>query len=158
MSTNDSPGLRVGFIGLGIMGRPMARNVLRAGFPLIVHSRSSGPVDELAAAGATRGQDAAEVAQRSDVVILMVADTADVDTVLDGDKGLIAGSHPGLVVVDMGSHDPSAVPEWAARLADRGAQLLDAPVSGGEVGAKEATLSIMVGGPAEALVRASGEM
>jgi 2-hydroxy-3-oxopropionate reductase len=157
MTATASEPLRAGFIGLGIMGRPMALNLLKAGFPLIVQSRSPGPVEELVAAGARGAMDPAEVAAESDVVILMVPDSADVEAVLggqDGDRGLLAGARAGLVVVDMGSHDPSAIPGWATRLAAVGVELLDAPVSGGDVGAREATLSIMVGGPAAALERA----
>lgn len=151
----SAPGpVRVGFIGLGIMGRPMARNILRAGFPLVVQSRSPGPVEELAAAGARAAGDPAEVAATSDVAIVMVPDTADVEAVLDGPRGLLAGAHPGLIVVDMGTHDPSAMAALAERCAEVGADLLDAPVSGGEVGAREATLSIMVGGFESALERA----
>ena len=151
----SAPGpVRVGFIGLGIMGRPMARNILRAGFPLVVQSRSPGPVEELAAAGARAAGDPAEVAATSDVVIVMVPDTADVEAVLDGPRGLLAGARAGLIVVDMGTHDPSALVALAERCAEVGADLLDAPVSGGEVGAREATLSIMVGGSEAALERA----
>ena len=145
---------RVGFIGLGIMGRPMARNIMRAGFALVVHSRSRGPVDELVAAGAQAADDPADVASRSDIVIIMVSSTADMEAVFDGPRGLIAGAHAGLVVVDMGSHDPSAMPGLARRCAQAGAELLDAPVSGGEEGATQATLSIMVGGSDAALERA----
>jgi 3-hydroxyisobutyrate dehydrogenase-like beta-hydroxyacid dehydrogenase len=145
---------RVGFIGLGIMGRPMARNIMQAGYDLVVHSRSRRPVDELVASGAHAAADAAEVASRSDVVIIMVASTEDLEAVLDGPRGVIAGAHEGLIVVDMGSHDPSAMPGLAGRCAQAGAELLDAPVSGGEDGAEQATLSIMVGGTAAALKRA----
>jgi 2-hydroxy-3-oxopropionate reductase len=151
----SAPGpVRVGFIGLGIMGRPMARNILRAGFPLVVQSRSPGPVEELAAAGARAAGDPAELAALSDVAIVMVPDTADVEAVLDGPRGLLSGVQAGLIVVDMGTHDPSAMATLAERCAEVGADLLDAPVSGGEVGAREATLSIMVGGSEAALERA----
>jgi 2-hydroxy-3-oxopropionate reductase len=146
------PGLpRVGFIGLGIMGRPMALNVLKAGFPLTVSSRSPGPVEELVAAGARRASDPAHVSAASDVVILMVPATGDVEAVLGGTTGLVAGAREGLIVVVMGTHEPAVVPTWAARLAKAGAELLDAPVSGGELGAVERTLSIMVGGSAAVL-------
>jgi 2-hydroxy-3-oxopropionate reductase len=144
---------RVGFIGLGIMGRPMALNLLKAGFPLTVSSRSPGPVEELVAAGARRAGDPAGVAAASEVVILMVPATADVEAVLGGPTGLVAGARAGHVVIVMGTHEPAAVPAWADRLAGAGAELLDAPVSGGEIGAVEGTLSIMVGGPAAALER-----
>lgn len=151
----SAPGpLRVGFIGLGIMGRPMARNILRAGFPLVVQSRSPGPVEELVAAGARAAADPAELAAASDVAIVMVPDTADVEALLDGPRGLLAGARAGLIVVDMGTHDPAAMAGLAERCAQAGAELLDAPVSGGEVGAREATLSIMVGGSESAVQRA----
>jgi 2-hydroxy-3-oxopropionate reductase len=144
---------QVGFIGLGIMGRPMALNVLKAGFPLTVSSRSPGPVDELVTAGAQGVSDPAGVAAASDVVILMVPATDNVEAVLGGSTGLIAGAREGLIVVVMGTHEPAAVPIWAERLGTAGAELLDAPVSGGEIGAVEGTLSIMVGGPAAVLER-----
>jgi 2-hydroxy-3-oxopropionate reductase len=153
MSGSASELPRVGVIGLGIMGRPMALNVLKAGFPLTVSSRSPGPVEELVAAGARRAGDPAEVAAASDVVVLMVPATADVEDVLGGATGLVAGAHEGQIVIVMGTHEPAAVPEWADRVGKAGAELLDAPVSGGEIGAVEGTLSIMVGGPASALER-----
>jgi 2-hydroxy-3-oxopropionate reductase len=132
----------------------MALNVMKAGFPLIAHSRSPGPVKELVSAGAKPADHPAEVAAQSELVILMVPDTSDVETVMDGPRGLLAGSHDGLIVVDMGTHDPTAMPEFATRCAEVGAVFLDAPVSGGEFGAKEGTLSIMVGGPTDTLNRA----
>jgi 2-hydroxy-3-oxopropionate reductase len=135
------------------MGRPMALNVLKAGFPLTVSSRSPGPVEELVTAGAQKAGDPAGVAAASDVVILMVPATADVEAVLGGATGLAAGAREGLIVVVMGTHEPSAVPAWAERLGKAGTELLDAPVSGGEIGAVEGTLSIMVGGPAAVLER-----
>jgi 2-hydroxy-3-oxopropionate reductase len=144
----------VGFIGLGIMGRPMARNILKAGYPLVVYSRSPGPVEDLVSAGASGALDSADVAARSDIVILMVPETADVETVLNGPRGLLEASKPGMIVVDMGSHDPHAMAGLADRCAQTGALFLDAPVSGGEIGAREASLSIMAGGPTEAFERA----
>ena len=145
---------RVGFVGLGVMGRPMARHVLDAGFALAVHSRSPGPVEALVAAGATAGASPAEVARASDVIVLMLPDPPDVETVLFGSGGIEEGARPGTVVVDMSTGDPILTREWAARLAGRGVALLDAPVSGGEAGAIAGSLSIMVGGSAEALERA----
>ena len=136
------------------MGRPMARHVLEAGFPLTVSSRSPGPVQELAAAGATAAATPAEVARASDVVILMLPDPPDVDAVIFGAAGLHEGLAPGSVVVDMSTGDPLLAREWAAALAERGIDLVDAPVSGGEVGAQEKTLSIMAGGRPEAIERA----
>jgi 2-hydroxy-3-oxopropionate reductase len=145
---------RVGFIGLGIMGKPMALNLLRAGFPMTVYSRSSGPVEELVAAGATRALAPADVAQASDVVITMLPDTPDVQHVLLGDSGVAKGSRDGTLVIDMSTIDPLASRRFAEELASIGADMLDAPVSGGERGAIEGTLSIMVGGSAEAFARA----
>lgn len=145
---------RVGFIGLGVMGRPMARHILDAGFALTVHSRSRGPVEELVAAGATAAQSPAEVARASDVIVLMLPDPPDVEAVLFGSNGVAEGASSGAVVVDMSTGDPLLARAWAARLAQGGVDLLDAPVSGGEAGAIAGTLSIMVGGPADALERA----
>ena len=145
---------RVGFIGLGVMGAPMARNLLRAGFSLRVHSRSSPPVDELVAEGAARGANPADVAASSDVVITMVPDTPDVELVLFGEHGVAETASAGSLVIDMSTIDPLATRTFAERLAERGVAMLDAPVSGGQVGAEAGSLSIMVGGPDEAFVRA----
>lgn len=145
---------RVGFIGLGVMGRPMASNLVRAGFPLVVHSRSPGPVDELVSSGAERGTDPRDVATRSDVVITMLPDTPDVELVLLGDHGVVRGIRPGSVVIDMSTIRPLAARQLAEAFGERGVAVLDAPVSGGERGAIEAILSIMVGGPADAFERA----
>jgi 2-hydroxy-3-oxopropionate reductase len=146
---------RIGFIGLGIMGKPMARNLLAAGFELTVHSRSPEPVDELVAAGATRGSDPAAVASASDVTITMLPDTPDVEMVLAGSRGVIEGATPGSLVIDMSSIDPGATRTMAAAFDARGIAMLDAPVSGGERGAIDATLSIMVGGADDAFRRAA---
>jgi 2-hydroxy-3-oxopropionate reductase len=146
---------RVGFIGLGIMGKPMARHLLDAGFPLTVHSRSPGPVDELAGAGATRASSPAEVAAASDVVVTMLPDTPDVELVLFGPDGVAAGAATGSLVIDMSSIDPIPTRSFAERLAAQGVDMLDAPVSGGEKGAIDAALSIMVGGSPEAFLRAT---
>jgi 2-hydroxy-3-oxopropionate reductase len=145
---------RVGFIGLGLMGKPMARNLLRAGFPLTVHSRSAPPVDELVAEGAERARGPAEVAAATDVVITMLPDTPDVELVLFGPGGVAEGAREGSLVMDMSTVDPIATRGFAERLAERGVAMLDAPVSGGEIGAIEGTLSIMVGGPEDAFERA----
>jgi 2-hydroxy-3-oxopropionate reductase len=147
-------GERIGFIGLGIMGKPMARNLLAAGFPLTVHSRSPGPVDELVEAGAVRGDGAAAVAAASDVTITMLPDTADVETVLTGAGGVIEGASAGSLVIDMSSIDPGPTRAMAEAFAARGVAMLDAPVSGGEQGAIDAALSIMVGGDDAAFARA----
>jgi 2-hydroxy-3-oxopropionate reductase len=145
---------RVGFIGLGIMGKPMAKNLLAAGFDLTVHSRSPGPVEELVAAGATRASDPAAVASASDITITMLPDTPDVEQVLLGPGGVLSGAAPGSVVIDMSSVDPGPTRALAEACAARGVAMLDAPVSGGERGAIDATLSIMVGGDDEGVQRA----
>jgi 2-hydroxy-3-oxopropionate reductase len=144
---------RIGFIGLGIMGRPMARNLLDVGFGLVAHSRSPGPVDELVAVGAERGTDAADVASRSDVVITMLPDTPDVELVLLGERGVVGGIRSGSLVIDMSTIRPHAAKGFAEAFERRSVSMLDAPVSGGERGAIEGTLSIMVGGSATAFER-----
>jgi 2-hydroxy-3-oxopropionate reductase len=143
--------LKVGFIGLGIMGRPMARNILRAGFPLVVYDLLAQPVQELAAAGAETARSPQEVAQRAEVVLLCLPDSPDVRAALAGPNGVLAGARRGQIVVDMSTISPVTARELAAEAAKLGATLLDAPVSGGEVGAVNGTLSIMVGGDAAAL-------
>jgi 2-hydroxy-3-oxopropionate reductase len=145
---------RVGFIGLGIMGRPMARHLLETGFPLTVHSRSPGPVDQLVEAGASRASSPAGVAAASDIVITMLPDTPDVDDVLFGPEGVASRAAAGSLVIDMSSIDPISTRVFAERLAAQAIGMLDAPVSGGEQGAVDGTLSIMVGGPVEAFARA----
>jgi 2-hydroxy-3-oxopropionate reductase len=144
---------RLGFIGLGVMGRPMAGHLVAAGYELTVHSRSRGPVDALVAAGAVAETTPAGVARRSTVVITMLPDTADVEAVLTAREGVLSGLTPGSVVVDMSSISPVATRQLATLVAARGATMLDAPVSGGEVGAIEAALSIMVGGDEAAFTR-----
>jgi 2-hydroxy-3-oxopropionate reductase len=145
---------RIGFIGLGIMGKPMAMNLLAAGRALTVHSRSAGPVDEVVAAGATRASSAADVAAASDVTITMLPDTADVELVLTGEGGVLEGVAAGALVIDMSSIDPARTQEMAGAFAKRDVAMLDAPVSGGERGAIDGTLSIMIGGDADAVARA----
>ena len=147
---------RVGFIGLGIMGRGMAHNLLKAGCALCVWNRTAGRMDELVAVGATAGRDPADVAAQSDIIITCVSDTPDVEAVLAGDEppGVIHGVKPGALVIDMSTISPHATRALAARLAERGALMLDAPVSGGSEGAQRGTLSIMVGGEAEQVERA----
>ena len=145
---------RVGFIGLGIMGRPMAGHLLAAGLSLTVHSRSPGPVDELVVAGALRVGSGAEVAAASTVVITMLPDTPDVEAVVLGADGVSEGAAAGTLVIDMSTIDPSAARRIAAELAERGSAMLDAPVSGGEKGAIDAALSIMIGGAAADVERA----
>jgi 2-hydroxy-3-oxopropionate reductase len=135
----------VGFIGLGIMGRPMAGHLVTAGYPLFAYSRSSVP-DELVKHGATACHTSSEVARKADVIITMLPDTPDVETVLFGSEGVAEGLTPGKIVVDMSSISPIATKDFAKRIAKKGCSYLDAPVSGGEVGARAATLTIMVGG------------
>jgi 2-hydroxy-3-oxopropionate reductase len=146
-------GDRIGFIGLGIMGKPMARNLLRSGLGLVLHSRSPGPVDELVAEGAERATGPGELAGSVDVVITMLPDTPDVELVLFGENGVERGIRPGSLVIDMSTIRPAAARESAERLGERGVAMLDAPVSGGERGAIDGTLSIMVGGPDDAYRR-----
>jgi 2-hydroxy-3-oxopropionate reductase len=146
---------RIGFIGLGIMGKPMARNLLTAGFPVTVHSRSPGPVGELVEAGAARAEGAAAVAAASDVTITMLPDTADVEEVLVGAGGVLEGAPAGSLVIDMSSIDPEPTRAMAAAFTARDVAMLDAPVSGGERGAIDAALSIMVGGDDAAFARAA---
>lgn len=141
----------LGFIGLGVMGRPMARNLLKRGFPLVVHSRSSGPVDEIAAAGARRAGTPAEVARQTTRIITMLPDGPDVERVLGGSDGVFSAMQSGTILVDMSTIAPATARKLASEAAARGAAMLDAPVSGGEIGAIDGTLSIMVGGPASAL-------
>lgn len=143
----------LGFIGLGLMGKPMALNLRKAGYPLIVYSRSRAPVDALVAAGATRAGAPDEVAQQADVIITMLPDTPDVEQVLRGPRGVLDSARPGAVIIDMSSISPDTTRELAADVERRGGTMLDAPVSGGEIGAIGASLSIMVGGPAETLER-----
>jgi len=136
----------IGFIGLGIMGRPMAKNLLKAGYPLVVHSRSHGPVDDVVAAGAARGSSPKDVASRCDVLITMLPNSPDVELVALGKDGIIEGAKPGLIFADMSTISPIVSQKVGAALAAKGVKMLDAPVSGGEQGAINAALSIMVGG------------
>jgi len=144
----------LGFIGLGVMGKPMAKHLLSANYGLVVHSRSRGPVDELVAAGAVAAESPADVARQATIVITMLPDTADVELVLTGPYGVLRGLRPDTLVIDMSSISPVATRRLAAMVAERRATMLDAPVSGGEIGAIDATLSIMVGGAREAFDRA----
>jgi 2-hydroxy-3-oxopropionate reductase len=144
--------MKVGFIGLGIMGKPMALNIGKGGHELYLNSRSGVPQDMLDA-GAKACATPKEVAQHADVVVTMVPDTPDVERVLFGENGVAAGLSAGKTVVDMSSIAPLATKEFARRINELGCDYLDAPVSGGEVGAKGATLTIMVGGPEAAFER-----
>ncbi len=138
--------LTIGFIGLGIMGRPMAGHLLKAGYPLVVHDLNRQAVATLVAAGAAEAFSPREVAARSDVIITMLPDSPDVEAVALGPDGLIEGVRPGVLYADMSTIAPTAAVKVAHALAAKGVRCLDAPVSGGEVGAINATLSIMVGG------------
>lgn len=144
----------LGFIGLGIMGRPMAGHLVKAGHKVHVFSRSPGPVEELADSGALACNSAREVAEKSDMVFIMVPDTPDVDRVLFGSDGVAEGVRKGSIVVDMSSISPIATKGFAQRLESLGVEMLDAPVSGGQLGAQNATLSIMVGGKKEVFEKA----
>ena len=145
--------MKIGFVGLGIMGAPMARNLLGAGFELSVYNRTAEKCDALIAAGAKRCGSAAEVGERSDVVVTIVSDTPDVEAVLFGRNGLAGGLKPGSVVIDMSTISPAATVDFARRLGEQSVEMLDAPVSGGESGAIEGTLSIMAGGKREVFDR-----
>jgi 3-hydroxyisobutyrate dehydrogenase len=140
---------RIGFIGLGIMGTLMAQNLLKAGFQLTVYNRSKPPVDVLVSVGAASAPSPKAVAERSDLVITMVTDSEAVNEVVLGHGGVIEGAHDGLVLVDMSTISPSVTRSVSASLAAKGVSMLDAPVSGGDTGAREGTLTVMVGGPAQ---------
>jgi 2-hydroxy-3-oxopropionate reductase len=141
----------VGYIGLGLMGKSIARNILKAGFPLVVYNRSSAAVDELAAVGAQPASSPAEAASQVDIIFTNLPDTPDVEKVTLGRDGVIEGAHPGLIFVDNSTIKPAAARRIAEVLAEKGVLCLDAPVSGGDIGARNASLTIMVGGPQEAL-------
>ena len=143
----------IGFIGLGVMGRPMAKHIVAKGHAVVVFNRSRPAIDELVAAGATAASSPADVARRATVIVTMVSDTPDVEAVLTGPQGILEGLQPGSVVIDMSSISPVATKRLAAAVAAKGGSMLDAPVSGGEIGAINGTLSIMVGGDGAALAR-----
>jgi 2-hydroxy-3-oxopropionate reductase len=144
----------IGFIGLGIMGKPMARNLMKAGYSLVVHNRSRAAVDELSKEGAQPAASSQEVAARSEVLITMLPDSPDVEFVYLGEQSVFAGGKPGMLLIDMSSISPIVARKLAADAQKRGMDMLDAPVSGGEAGAIGATLSIMIGGKAAAVERA----
>jgi len=141
--------LTIGYIGLGLMGKSIARNILKAGFPLVVQNRSRAAVDELAAEGARTASTPAQVAAQVDVVFTNLPDTPDVEKVVLGENGILEGAHDGLIFVDNSTIKPASARMIAARLGEKGVLALDAPVSGGDIGARNAALAIMVGGPAE---------
>jgi 2-hydroxy-3-oxopropionate reductase len=145
--------LRVGYIGLGLMGRAMARNILKAGFTLVIHNRSRQAVNELVAEGAQEAFSPADVANQVDVVFTNLPDSPDVESVALGPKGIIESIRPGMVFVDNSTIKPATTRYIAKQFVEMGVLALDAPVSGGDIGAKNGTLTIMVGGPSEALER-----
>jgi len=145
----DKP--RVGYIGLGLMGKSMARNILNAGFPLVVHNRSRAAVDELVVEGAQAAFSPAEVASRVDMVFTNLPDSPDVELVALGKKGVIEKARPGLIFVDNSTIKPASARKIAEALSEKDVACLDAPVSGGDIGARDGTLTIMVGGAQEAL-------
>lgn len=149
-TAKDTP---VGFIGLGVMGAAMARNLMKAGFRVTVHNRSRGKVDELVPEGAADGGSPAGVARASEVVVLCLPDTPDVERVLFGDDGVMQGLRRDAVVIDCSTISATASVEFARRIGERGAHMLDSPVSGGPKGAQDGTLSCMIGGDAAVLER-----
>ncbi|GAG92465.1 unnamed protein product, partial [marine sediment metagenome] len=144
-------GERIGFIGTGIMGKPMVRNLLKAGYGVTVHNRTKSRAQELLSEGATWADSPAEVTNNSDVVITCVPDTPDVKQVLLGENGVIEAARDGLICVDMSTISPAETKQMGAKLATKGVTLVDAPISGGEIGAIEGKLSIMMGGPKDAV-------
>jgi 2-hydroxy-3-oxopropionate reductase len=146
------PKMRVGFIGLGLMGKPMAGHILKAGYELTVHNRSQAAVDELVRLGAQAADSPRAVSINSDVVITMLPDSPDVEAVVNGADGILAGARPNLIHIDMSTISVTATRRIAALEAEQEVIHIDAPVSGGDVGAKNATLSIMVGGDEYALL------
>jgi 2-hydroxy-3-oxopropionate reductase len=145
---------KVGFVGLGLMGRPMARNIMQAGYELTVHNRSRGKVEELATEGAEAAESPREVAENSGIVFTMLPGPPEVREVVLGEDGLLRGAGEGSLLVDMSTSSPVLAKELARTAREQGVRMLDAPVSGGDVGATEGTLSIMVGGDEEYFVRA----
>jgi 3-hydroxyisobutyrate dehydrogenase len=148
------PAVNIGFIGLGTMGAPMARNLLKAGFDVTVHNRTREKEESLSAAGASRAATPAEAAARADILVTIVADTPDVEHVLFADDGVATGAQPGTLVCDMSTISPDATRHFGQRLAERGIKMIDAPVSGGSEGAEKGTLTIMCGGDAADVERA----
>ena len=151
---NSLSGHVVGFIGLGLMGRPMSMNLHAAGAEVVIHNRSRAVVDALAAEGLSPAHSPREVAERAPVVVVMVSDTPAVEQVIGADDGIASGIARNGLVIDMGTTAVGATRALAAKIAERGAHYVDAPVSGGEVGARSGTLTIMVGGSTDAVSRA----
>lgn len=147
-------GMRIGLIGLGFMGKPMARNLARAGALMIVHNRSRASVDELASEGMTAAMSPKEVAESTDIIITMLTDTPAVETVMTGPNGVFEGLTAGKLVIDMSTTKVPATRAFGEGAAEKGADYVDAPVSGGTIGAENGTLTIMAGGSDQALARA----
>jgi len=145
---------RIGFIGLGIMGKPMAARLVHAGFPVTVHNRSSAAADELAGEGAEVADSPRQVAEGSDIVVTMLPDSPDVEAVMLGEEGVLAGVREGMLVIDMSTIAPATARKVHAAFAERGVEAVDAPVSGGEPAAIDGQLSIMAGGSEDAVARA----
>jgi len=143
--------LTVGYIGLGLMGKSIARNILKAEFPLIVHNRSRAAVEELVKEGAIPAESPKEVAEQVDVIFTNLPDTPDVEKVVLGENGVIEGAHDGLIYIDNSTIKPASARRIAEKLAEKNTFALDAPVSGGDIGARNGTLTIMVGGEPSAL-------
>ncbi len=143
--------LKIGYIGLGLMGKSMAGNILNAGYPLVVHNRSRAAVDELVAKGASGASSPSEVAAQVDVVFTNLPDSPDVEQVTLGEHGIMESAREGMIFVDNSTIKPATARYISDKLAEMGVQSLDAPVSGGDIGARDGTLTIMVGGPADAL-------
>jgi 2-hydroxy-3-oxopropionate reductase len=141
----------IGFIGLGLMGRPMALNLRKRGFPVVAHNRSRASVDALVQAGATAGSTPADVAKAAKIIITMLPDAPDVEQVLEGPRGVFSTMQPGTIIIDSSTIAPAAARRFASEAAARGSAYLDAPVSGGEIGAIEGTLTFMAGGEASVL-------
>ena len=140
---------KLGFIGLGIMGKPMAKNLIKAGYSLIVHDLNRASVEDLSKEGAQTATSSAEVAQQSEIIITMLPNSPDVELVVLGEKGVLGGAKSGMIIIDMSSIEPLVSQKIAAEAAKKGIEFLDAPVSGGEPGAVQGTLAIMVGGKEE---------
>ena len=145
---------KIGFIGLGIMGGPMARNLMEAGHELVLYNRTKEKAEEIAGDQATVVESPKEVAESCDIVVLMLSDSPQVEEVIEGEDGVLEGLKEGALIVDMSTISPVVTRELAEKLEERGASMLDAPVSGGDVGAQQGTLSIMVGGREEDFERA----
>ncbi|MCI0611340.1 MAG: NAD(P)-binding domain-containing protein [Anaerolineae bacterium] len=146
--------LKVGYIGLGLMGKSIARNILKAGFPLVVHNRSRASVDELVDEGAIAANSPKEVASQVDILFTNLPDTPDVEKVVLGESGIIEGAQDGLIYIDNSTIKPASARRIAEKLSEKNVFALDAPVSGGDIGARNGTLTIMVGGDASALEKA----